>query len=135
MLNAMIKKTRNDEEIRAMDDMVMSPTYKRDEAVMMRNILMKELPSGIYHVASNSGFCSWFDFAKGIFEMQDIDANLIPIKTNTLQTKAKNPMFSTLVSARIGEYELKMLGGENGLRGYLNEKRYFESAFKRGDYI
>jgi dTDP-4-dehydrorhamnose reductase len=40
----MIKKARNDEEIRVVDEMVMSPTYTRDAAGMMRDILMKELP-------------------------------------------------------------------------------------------
>jgi dTDP-4-dehydrorhamnose reductase len=127
----MIKKARNNEEIRVVDEMVMSPTYTRDAAGMMRDILMKELPSGIYHVA-NSGSCSWFEFAKAIFEMQNIDANLIPIKTSALGLKAKRPMFSALVSARIGEYGLEMPGWDDGLRGYLNKKGYFESAVKTG---
>jgi dTDP-4-dehydrorhamnose reductase len=127
----MIKKARNYEEIRVVDDMVMSPTYTRDAAGMIRDILMKDLPFGIYHVG-NSGFCSWFDFAKGIFEMQDIDANLIPIKTSALGSKAKRPMFSVLVSARLGEFGLGMPGWEDGLRGYLNKKGYFESAVKTG---
>jgi len=73
------------------------------------------------------------EFAKMIFEMQDIDANLIPIKTSALGSKTKRPMFSALVSARIGEYGLGMPGWEEGLRGYLNEKGYFESAGKTGD--
>jgi dTDP-4-dehydrorhamnose reductase len=90
---------------------------------------LKELHSEIYH-AANSGFCSWFDFAKAIFEMQDIDANLIPIKTSALRTKAKRPMFSALVSDRLGEYGLGMPCWEDGLRGYLEEKGYFESAVK-----
>jgi len=74
------------------------------------------------HHAANSGSCSWFDFAKGIFEIQENDTNLIPIKTSDLQSKAKRPMFSALVSARIGEYGHGMLCWEDGLRGYLDEK-------------
>ena len=81
---------------------------------------------------SLSGSCSWFDFAKAIFEMLDIDANLLPIKTSALGSKAKRPMFSALVSARIGEYGLEMPGWDDGLRGYLDEKGYFESAGKTG---
>jgi len=130
-VETMIKKARNGEEIMVVDDMVMSPTYTRDAAGMMRDILMKELHSGTYHVA-NSGSCSWFYFAKAIFEMLDIDANLIPIKTSALGSKAKRPMFSALVSVRIEEYGLGMPGWEEGLRGYLNEKGYFGSAVKTG---
>ncbi len=104
MLKAMIKKAGNDEEIRVVDDMVMSPTYTRDAG---RDVVMEELPFGIYHVA-NRGSCSWFDFAKGIFEMQDIDANLIPIKISALGSKAKRPMFSALVGAGLKKYGLEM---------------------------
>jgi dTDP-4-dehydrorhamnose reductase len=71
---------------------------------------------------SLSGSCSWFDFAKAIFEMLDIDANLLPIKTSALGSKAKRPMFSALLSARIGEYGHGMPCWEDGLRSYLNEK-------------
>lgn len=131
-VETMIKKARNDEEIRVVDDMIMSPTYTMDAARMIRDILMKELPFGIYHVA-NSGSCSWFDFAKMIFEMLDIDANLIPIKTKAHGSKAKRPMFSALVSERLGECGLGMPEWEDGLREYLNEKGYFESAVKMGD--
>jgi dTDP-4-dehydrorhamnose reductase len=90
---------------------------------------LKELPSGIYHVA-NSGSCSCFDFAKAIFDTLDIDANLLPIKTSALRSKAKRPMFSVLVSARLKKYGLEMPRWEDGLRSYLNEKGYFISALK-----
>jgi dTDP-4-dehydrorhamnose reductase len=41
--------------------------------------------------AAIRGSCSWFDFTNGIFEMQDIDANLLPIKTSGPGSKAKRP--------------------------------------------
>jgi dTDP-4-dehydrorhamnose reductase len=124
-VETMIKKVHNGEMIRVVDDMVMSPTYTMDAAGMMQDILMKELPFGIYHVA-NSGYCSWFDFAKTIFEMLGIDGKLLPIKTSALGSKAKRPMFSALASDRLREYGPKMPGWEDGLREYLNEKGYFE---------
>ncbi|MFZ3167765.1 MAG: sugar nucleotide-binding protein [Candidatus Methanoperedens sp.] len=128
----MINKARNNEEIRVVDDMVMSPTYTRNAAGMMQDILMKELPSGIYKVA-NRGSCSWFDFAKAIFEMQDIDANLIPIKTGALGSKAKRPVFMALVSARIGDFGLGMPGWDDGRRGDFDERGYFGTQQIRGD--
>lgn len=124
-IETMIKKVRSGEEIRVVDDMVMSPTYTRDAAEMMRDILMEELPSGSYHVA-NRGYCSWFDFAKAIFDTLDIDANLLPVKTSGLRSKAKRPMFSALVSDRLKKYGLGMPRWEDGLKSYLNEKGYFE---------
>ncbi|HYN44815.1 MAG TPA: sugar nucleotide-binding protein [Candidatus Limnocylindrales bacterium] len=114
-------KGRRCEEIRVVDNMVMSPTYTRDAAGMIRDILLKELPSGIYHV-TNSGSCSWFDFAKGIFEMQDVDANLLPIKTSAPGSKAKRPVFWALMSARIAEYGPGMPVWDNGLGFIMREE-------------
>jgi dTDP-4-dehydrorhamnose reductase len=125
----MIKKARNFEEIRVVDDMVISPTYTWDAAEMIQDIVMKELPPGIYNVA-NTGYCSWFNFTKAIFEMLDIDANLIPIKTSALRSKAKRPLFSALVSASLKKYGLEMPRWEDALRSYLNEKKYSRSAVK-----
>jgi hypothetical protein len=70
------------------------------------------------------------EFAKGIFEMQDSNANLFPIKTSAPGSKAKRPMFSALVSARLGEYGHGMPGWEGGLRGHFDDKGYFISAVK-----
>jgi dTDP-4-dehydrorhamnose reductase len=69
---------------------------------------------------------------RGIFEMKDIDATLIPIKTSALRSKAKRPMFSVFASARIAESGHGMPGWEDGLRGYIDEKGYFGSAGKTG---
>jgi hypothetical protein len=64
--------------------------------------------------------------------MQDIDANLLPIKTSAPGSKAKRPVFMALVSARIGEYGLGMPGWDDGRRGFIDEKGYFGSAVKTG---
>lgn len=124
-VETMKKKAQSGEEIRVVDDMVMSPTYTRDAAGMIRDILMKELPSGSYHVA-NSGYCSWYEFARAIFDALDIDANLLPIKTSALRTKAKRPMFSALVSVRLKKYGLEMPCWKEAFRNYLIEKGYLK---------
>ncbi len=122
-VETMIKKARNNEEIKVVDDMVMSPTYTRDAACMVRNILVKNLPSGIYHVA-NRGQCSWYEFARTIFETLDIEANLSPSKTSIVQLKARRPMYSPLVSTKLKKYGLEMENWEAALRNYLIEKEY-----------
>jgi dTDP-4-dehydrorhamnose reductase len=63
----------------------------------------------------------------------DIDANLLPIKTSASGSKAKRPMFLTLVSVRIEEYGLGMPGWEEGSRGFLDERGYFRMQRKRRD--
>jgi len=49
----------------------------------------------------------------------NIDANLLLVKTSAPVSKAKRPMFSALVSARLKKYGLGMPRWEDGLRGIL----------------
>ena len=50
---------------------------------------------GIYNY-SNEGECSWYDFAKKIFEVYKINIDLQPISTEAYPTPAKRPPYSVL---------------------------------------
>ncbi len=120
-VETMIKKAKNGEEIKVVDDMVMSPTYTRDAAEMIKNIVEKKLPYGIYHV-TNSGYCSWYEFARAIFDFTKLNAELSPIKTASLNLRARRPLFSALTSVKLGEYSLEMRDWKPALQDYLREK-------------
>lgn len=122
-VETMITKAKNKETIMVVDDMVMSPTYTVDAAAMIKEILIKNLPFGIYH-AANKGQCSWYKFAKTIFNTLGIEVRLSPTKTNILQSKARRPMYSPLVSVDLKKYGLEMEGWEAALKNYLIEKGY-----------
>ena len=55
---------------------------------------------GIYNF-SNEGQCSWYDFAKKIFEIHKIKINLLPIPTSSYPTPAKRPSYSVLDKNKI----------------------------------
>ena len=55
---------------------------------------------GIYNF-SNEGQCSWYDFAKKIFEVNNITIDLQPIPTSSYPTPAKRPAFSVLNKTKI----------------------------------
>ncbi len=124
-VETMRKKAQNNEEIKVVDDMIMSPTYTKDAAYMIKSILTKNLPFGVYHV-TNKGQCSCYEFAKAIFETLDMKADLSPTKTNILQSKARRPMYSPLVSIRLKKFGLEMEGWQMALRNYLIEKGYLK---------
>ncbi len=126
-VETMIKKAKNNEEIKVVDDMIMSPTYTKDAACMIKNLLIKKLPFGMYHVA-NSGKCSWYDFAKAIFEILGMEANLSRTKTNILQSKARRPMFSPIASAKIKKYGLEMKSWDASLKSYFLDKGYLKDT-------
>ena len=64
-------------------------------------------------------------FVKGIFEMQNIDANLTPIKTRALGLKAKRPSVHVACECQDREFGVGMPGREEGRRGDFDEKGLF----------
>ena len=123
-VETIIQKTRNQEPITVVDDMVISPTYTKDAAKIVREITKRNLPYGIYH-AANSGYCSWYDFAQSIFGLLNLDVELKRIQTNNLILRARRPMFSALDITKLSKLGLKMRSWQDALKEYLQEKRLY----------
>lgn len=122
-VETMISKAKKGEAISVISDMWMSPTYTRDASFTMRKMLESNLPVGTYH-AANDGLCSWFDFAKAIFDMTGLKPRLTPTKAEQFPTKAKRPIFSALSTDKLAQYGMKPRPWEDALRDYLAEKLY-----------
>ncbi len=95
-------------ELRVVFDQVGTPTYARDLAKAVLEIISKvedqevdcSLLRGVYHY-SNEGVCSWYDFALAIFEIEQMDCHVVPIETREYPTPARRPPYSVLNKARI----------------------------------
>ncbi len=120
-IETMIKKAKAGNELNVVNDITMSPTYTKDAAVVIKEIIYNKLPYGIYHV-TNDGFCTWYEFAKAIFEITGIDAKLNPITSDKYPTKAKRPKNSALSIEKIKSYGMNMRNWKEALRDYLKEK-------------
>ncbi|MGC8895143.1 MAG: dTDP-4-dehydrorhamnose reductase [Candidatus Bathyarchaeia archaeon] len=120
-IETMIAKAKKNESISVVDDMWMSPTYTKDAASTVKKIIEAKLPFGTYH-ATNHGYCTWFQFAKEIFKITNLNPTLTPIKTNQLQMKANRPQFSPLKSIKLPKYGIKMRDWKEALYDYLVEK-------------
>lgn len=83
-------------------DQVGTPTYARDLAKVILDILAKVNSEkvAIYNY-SNEGVCSWYDFAKEIMSMAKIDCQINPIETKEYPTPATRPHYSLLNKAKI----------------------------------
>jgi len=120
-VETMINKAKKNEPIMVVDDMWMSPTYTKDAASVLKGILELQLPYGVYH-ATNKGYCSWYQFAKEIFQITRLNPDLKPTKTDPNYGKAKRPAFSALTSTKLSKYNLEPRGWKEALRAYLIEK-------------
>lgn len=93
-IKSILKLSSEKEYLNIVDDQIGSPTYTKDLAPLLIDMIESN-KYGIYH-ATNEGFCSWYEFAKEIFEYKKIDISLRPIKTYQYPTKAKRPLNSKL---------------------------------------
>lgn len=80
--------------VRVVDDQVGSPTYTRDLAAAIRELAVTGR-FGTYH-RTNSGTCSWYQFAAAIFELAGLDVDLQPIPSSELDRPAPRPAYSAL---------------------------------------
>lgn len=81
-------------EIAVVADQYGTPTYAGDLAVFLERLMNTEY-YGIYH-ATNTGNCTWYDFACQIFEHAGLAVAVKPIKTGEFPVKARRPRYSVL---------------------------------------
>ncbi|MEG4529621.1 dTDP-4-dehydrorhamnose reductase [Microcoleus sp. D2_18a_D3] len=114
-VKTMLRLGKDREEIRVVADQIGSPTWTGDLAEAISQIIPLLGPEsfGTYQY-TNSGVCSWYDFAIAIFEEAAQLGfplkvqRVIPITTAEYPTPAKRPAFSVLstvkISALLGTY-------------------------------
>lgn len=95
-LKTMLRLAEIRDEISVVSDQIGTPTYAKDLAEFMIEIINQNSNAfGIYHY-SNEGTASWYDFANAIFEIKGVNINVKPIETTDYPTPAKRPHFSIL---------------------------------------
>lgn len=98
-VETMIRLGKSGNPVRVVEDQVMTPTATSDLAVAVAQLLQREgrggVAYGLYHVTS-AGQCSWYEFAKTIFELSGLAVNLSPITSAESGAKARRPAFSVL---------------------------------------
>ena len=99
-VDTMIKLGGERDELSIVDDQIGSPTYSEDlvEAVVDQ-FLDGKLHYGIYHL-TNSETCSWYDFAKKIFEFKGMNLLVKPVGSDEFKRPAKRPHHSTLLNTK-----------------------------------
>jgi dTDP-4-dehydrorhamnose reductase len=81
-------------EVKVVTDEITTPTYTLALARQIRLLAEKGEP-GVYH-ATCRGDCSWFDFARAIFEETDTQVVLSPTTSAEFQSPVRRPAYSVL---------------------------------------
>lgn len=102
-VTTMLNLANTNDSISVVNDQIGSPTYTMDLSNAIAE-LIKKPAYGIYHT-TNSDYCSWYDYAKEIFSLKDVDINVKPVSTEEFPRPAPRPKYSVLEN-----YNLKMEG-------------------------
>lgn len=96
-VKTMLRLAETHDALTVVDDQVGSPTYTRDLARLLVDMVESE-KYGVYH-ATNEGVCSWAEFAKEIFRQAGKDTTVTPVPSSAYPTPAKRPKNSRLSKA------------------------------------
>ena len=96
-VKTIVEKAAAGGPLRVVDDQVGSPTYARDLAEAIAELVSREL-SGIYHL-TNAGSCSWCAFTRAILEEAGLaHVAVAPMTTAELGRPAPRPALSVLAN-------------------------------------
>lgn len=102
-VKTMLEKMRQENELRIVTDQVGAPTWGRNLAHVIWELVRVDDPPGIFHW-SDAGTASWYDFAVAIQEesllcgLLETPVQLHPIPSREFPTAARRPHFSVLDS-------------------------------------
>jgi dTDP-4-dehydrorhamnose reductase len=106
-------------EVLVVRDQVGSPTYTWHLAYGIVR-LIEGVEFGIHHMAA-AGACSWYEFAREIFEQASVECKVMSATTEMLGRPAPRPAYSALESQR--EHAIELPSWQDGLAAYLSQRR------------
>ncbi len=135
-VKTMLRLGRERDSLGVIYDQVGTPTYAKDLAKTILDILPKiqycyselvsEYQVKIYNY-SNEGIASWYDFAKEIMSIANIDCQVNPIETKDYPTPAKRPHYSVLSKSKIKlDFNIEIPYWKDSLRDCLTRILNYE---------
>jgi dTDP-4-dehydrorhamnose reductase len=97
-VETMLRLGRERDELRVVDDQVGCPTFTGHLAEAIVALARTE-DYGIHHLAG-AGACSWYQFAREIFDRSGVECQVEPCTTDEYPLPARRPAWSVLGSER-----------------------------------
>ena len=106
-VKTMLKLAKQNKTVAVVSDQIGAPTYATDLALTIMAMISHPSFESLYSKDStyhfnNEGSCSWYDFAKTIFAIQQIDnCEALAIETKDYPVSTPRPLFSLLDQTKI----------------------------------
>jgi len=114
-VETMLRLAKEKKDLKIVNDQFGNPTSAKDLAAEVRKLVESKNKFGIYHI-TNSGTCSWHEFAVKIFKLANLNPKIKPVESNEFPTPAKRPTYSMLINTKLPS----MRKWEEALKDYLN---------------
>jgi len=114
-VDTIIDLSTKQQVIKVVNDQVGSPTYAKDLAQAVHQLIVDKKPFGIYH-RTNDGKCSWYDFALAVKKIKNFSAEIEAITTQEMPRPATRPSNSVLINTKLPA----LRSWQDALTEYLN---------------
>lgn len=125
-VKTMLRIGEDKSELGIVSDQIGSPTFARDLAkdtlIILEDSNYQWKNGDIFHY-SNEGNCSWYDFAKQIFDFAGIEVRLNALSTEEFPTRAVRPKFSLLDKSKFKKtFKVEINHWKNSLENMLKQE-------------
>jgi dTDP-4-dehydrorhamnose reductase len=121
-VETMLRLAAQGKPIRVVNDQRCTPSYTVDVAGATVELIARGA-SGLFHV-TNTGDCTWYEFAAEIFRQSGLKPDLTPITSAEFGAAAKRPAYSVLSNAKLASFGISPLRPwPDALAAYLAERR------------
>jgi dTDP-4-dehydrorhamnose reductase len=121
-IDTMYRVAAEKPEVRVVDDEILTPTFTGDLAAQIRVLALEGSP-GLYHVTAG-GSCSWYEFARAIFELGAFTTPLHPSSGNGAPGPVRRPSYSVLENAALARLGIdRMRPWRDALADYMQRRQ------------
>jgi dTDP-4-dehydrorhamnose reductase len=125
-VETMLRVAGQGKSLRVVADQICTPSYTVDVATAAAQLVQRQA-CGLYHL-TNAGSCSWYEFARAIFEIAGVSADLSPIPSAEWAAAARRPGYSVLATGRAAAPGIALRPWREAVTDYLRERDQRERA-------
>jgi dTDP-4-dehydrorhamnose reductase len=118
-VRAILRQAAAGRPLSVVADTMVAPTYALDLATAVLSLVDAGVV-GLVH-ATNSGHCSWYEFACAIVAEAGLDMPVEPTTSSARPTAARRPAYSVLDLSRLESHGIVMRGWRDALHAYIGD--------------
>jgi dTDP-4-dehydrorhamnose reductase len=102
-------------------DRTVTPSFVEDVSEATWRLLEIDAAPGVYHCV-NTGVTTWFDLAREIARVLNMDAELVPTRVAEVALRAKRPQYAALSNEKLRRAGVDMPAWQDAIRRYLGAR-------------